>query len=40
LQELRKNAKARDSKEEMLVAIEVGKTLTSVSKSRGVTILG
>jgi hypothetical protein len=39
LQELRKDAKARDFKEEILAAMEAGKTLTSLSKSRGATKL-
>jgi len=39
LQEIRKDPKARDSKEEALAAIEAGEALITLSKSRGATTL-
>jgi len=39
LHQLRKDAMARYSKEEMLAPLEAGKALTSLSKSRGATTL-
>ena len=37
LQEIRKDPKARDYKEEALAAIEAGEALITLSKSRGAT---
>ena len=39
LQEIRKDPKARDSKEEALATIEAGEALITLSKSRGATTL-